>query len=297
MTSKVKAHLAIITANILFALNYSLSKSVLSPVAWMSPEGLCIARIASAAIIFVIIVWGFAPQKVDKKDWGLMALASLFGIGGNQLIFLKGMYYTSPVDAAIIATTGPVLVLIISALLKRDKITPRKAIGIGVGACGALLVILYGGLQNFGSGHLTGNLMVFTSAASYACYLVVVKDLMKKYEPMTVMAWIFGASALVLTPILWGDFAYDTQWSAIPGWTWFAIIFVVVGATWIAYMCVARALKGISATTASIYSYSQPVVASFFAILRGQDTVDWVKIVAAMLVILGVFIVTRSYKR
>ncbi|MEG2319223.1 MAG: DMT family transporter, partial [Mucinivorans sp.] len=292
-----KAHLAIITANILFALNYSMSKSVLWPQAWMSPEGLCVARIASAAVLFSIIVWGFNREKVERKDWGWMALASLFGIGGNQLIFLKGMYYTSPVDAAIIATTGPMLVLIISAILRRERITPLKALGIAIGACGALLVILYGGIQNFGQGHLSGNLMVFTSAFSYACYLIVVKDLMKKYQPMTVMAWIFGASALVLTPLLWDEFLYKTQWSSIEPWTWFTIGFVVVGATWIAYICVARSLRQINATTASIYSYSQPVIASLFAIVRGQDNLDGIKVLSAMLVILGVFLVTRSYSK
>lgn len=297
MSPRVKAHLAILTANVLFGLNYSLSKGLLAPVPWLTPESLCVARIGSAAVLFCIIVWGFTQQRVDRRDWGWLVLASLLGIGGNQYIFLQGIELTSPVDASIIATTGPVLVLLISAMLKRDRITPLKLVGILIGASGALLVIFYGGLKNFGAGNLTGNLLVFCSAISYACYLIVVKDLMAKYKPMTVMAWIFGVSGIVMIPAFADDLVTTTQWSAMGWGEWAALVFVIVGATWLAYICVARSLKVIQPTTASIYSYSQPVIASFFAISRGQDTLDGVKIFSALLVVLGVFIVTRSYKQ
>lgn len=297
MSPKLKAHLSILTANIMFGINYSLSKGLLAPIEWLTPSGLCVARIGSAAIFFSILVWGFMRERVDKKDWGWLALASLLGIGGNQFIFLQGMKLTSPVDASIIATVGPVLVLLISTALGRDKITPLKLVGIIIGALGALTVILYGSMSAFGMEHLSGNLLVFLSAISYACYLIVVKDLMKKYRPMTVMASIFGVSGLIMIPTLGGELVNDTQWSEMPISAWVALIFVVVGATCIAYFCVAKSLKTISPTTASIYSYSQPVIASFFAISIGQDKLDWVKIIAAMLVVLGVFIVTRSYKQ
>lgn len=262
----------------------------------MLPEGLCIARIGTAAIMFVIATLMLVKERIERTDIWRLVLASIFGIGGNQLIFLKGLNLTSPVDSAIIATTGPVIVLTLSALLGRDKITFLKSIGIGVGACGAMLVILYGGIANFGSGHLTGNILIFLSAFSYACYLVVVKDLMKKYSPVTIMAWTFGVSALLLLPFLGDDFVSGTKWSEIPPHIWGAIAFVIIGATWIAYVCVATSLKTLKPTTVSIYSYSQPVLASYVAILRGQDTFDWVKLAAAGLVFGGVFLVTQAYR-
>lgn len=293
MSPRIRAHLAILSANVLFALNYSYSKTVLD--GWMSPEGLCIARIATAAILFVTIFLSLIRQKIDRRDIGKLILASLFGIGGNQFIFLQGLNFTSPVDASIIATTGPVIVLTLSALLGRDKITFFKSIGIGIGASGALLVILYGGLANFGAGHLWGNILVFVSAFCYACYLIVVKDLMGKYNPLTVMAWIFGVSALWMTPWLWNDMM-AADWANFTPSAWGALAFVIIGATWAAYICVALSLKKLSPTTTSIYSYSQPVLASMFAIVRGQDSLDWVKIFAALLVFTGVFLVTQSYR-
>lgn len=294
LSPRIRAHMAILTANVMFALNYSYSKSIIPD--WMLPEGICIARIATAALMFVLLAVTMVKERIEHADIWRLVLASVFGIGGNQYIFLQGLNLTSPVDSAIIATTGPVIVLVLSALLGRDKITFLKSVGIGVGACGALLVILYGGISNFGTGHLTGNLLVFASAFSYACYLIVVKDLMAKYSPITIMSWIFGVSALFMTPLLWDDLANGTNWSEIPPHIWGAIIFVIVGATWIAYICVASSLKILKPTTVSIYSYSQPVIASYVAILRGQDSFDWVKLAAAGLVFVGVFLVTQSYR-
>lgn len=292
MSPRLKAHLAIIAANILFALNYSYSKTLLGGA--MTGDALCIARIGSAAAVFILCAVIVIRQRVERRDIWRLLLASVFGIGGNQYIFLQGLTLTSPVDASIIATTGPVIVLIVSAILGRDRITMLKGVGISVGAAGALLVIFYGGAAGFGSENLIGNLLVFISAFSYACYLIVVKDLMAKYSPFTIMAWIFGVSALVLLPVLWGDLS-STAWSEFTPSLWATLVFVIVGATWLAYVCVALSLKKLSPTTASIYSYSQPVIASFFAIIRGQDSVDWVKIAAAALVFGGVYIVTRSY--
>lgn len=293
MSDRFKAHLAIITANVLFALNYSYSKSVIDV---MTPDALIVSRIGSAAVVFTLVALTVFRQKVEWRDVLMLALASLLGIGGNQYIFLHGLEFTSPVDAAILATLGPVLVLLISAVLGRDRITLLKSVGITMGASGALTVVLYGGLNNFGSGHLLGNLLILCSVFSYACYLIVVKQLMAKYSPYVVMAWVFGLSALIMVPLMIDD-VVAVNWGALDGGAIAAFVFVIVGATWLAYICVASSLKKLSPTTASIYSYSQPVLASFFAILRGQDEVSWVKIVAAILVFAGVYIVTLGYKQ
>lgn len=293
MNGRIKAHGAILAANILFALNYSYSKSLIP--GFLRPESLCIVRIGSAAVIFALFAAVFVRERIRWRDFGWFALAALFGTGGNQFVFLQGLNHTSPVDAAIISVSGPVLVLVISALLGRDRITWLKSVGIAVGASGALLVILYGGIANFGSGHLTGNLLVFTAAVSYACYLIVVKDLMVRYQPMTVTAWVFGLSALALFPFL-GPGLWETDWSGFTPAAWGSLAFVVIGATVLSYLFVAGSLKKLKPTTVSIYTYLQPVIAAFVAILRGQDRTDWVKITAALLVFAGVFIVTRSYK-
>ncbi len=291
--SKLKYHLAILGANILFALNYSYSKSALS---LMSADVLLVARIASAALFFVLFALIIVRQKVALKDIWMLLAAAVFGVAGNQFIFLHGLALTSPVDASIIATAGPVLVLLISVVLKRERITLLKTIGITIGAFGALWVIIGGASSSVGSGSLEGNALVFLSAFSYACYLIVVRQLMVKYSSFTIMAWVFGASSLLIVPLFGGDFV-EHSWGGMSAGEWGILAFVVVGATWIAYTLVSSSLKQLSPTTVSIYSYSQPVLASLFAVVRMQDELTWQKIFSALLVFVGVYIVTLSYKK
>lgn len=290
---RLQAHMAILVANILFSLNYSYSKSLIP--GFLEPETLCMVRIGCAAVVFALVGVTMVRERIRWRDLGWLALAALFGTGGNQYIFLQGLQYTSPVDAAIISVTGPVLVLVISAILGRDRITWFKSIGIAVGASGALLTILYGGIANFGSGHLTGNILVFLAALSYASYLVVVKNLMVRYHPITVTAWMFGLSTLAMLPFLGGS-VFTTEWGRLTAGAWGSLAFVVLGATVTAYLLVAGSLKRLKPTTVSIYMYLQPVIASVAAILRGQDKADWVKALAALLVFAGVFLVTQSYR-
>lgn len=284
--------LLILLANVMFALNYSYSKTVLG---FMSPEALVVCRIVSGALFFVFICLGFVRERVLWRDVLRFCAAGLFGIAGNQYIFLQGLSRTSPVDASILATTSPILVLIIATLLCRERATVLKFLGVFLGAVGAYLIVSSGGVRG-GDGGITGNLLVLISALSYACYLLVVKGLMARYSPFTVMGWVFGLSSVLILFLL-GDSVLAVDFGVLGAGDWGALCFVIFGGTWLAYLCVVTSLRKLSATSASIFSYLQPVLASCFAIMRGQDTFCWLNLGAALLVFVGVYFVTLSYRR
>lgn len=290
---RTKSHLALIAANILFALNYSYSKSIIPD--FMTPQALSLARVMAASLLLGVLIPFFRHQKIDRKDIWRMIAASLLGIAGNQFIFMQGLNHTTPIDAAIIATISPVLVLIVSATFLHERITLMKSIGILLGATGAITVILYGKEAGLGDGNLKGNLLVLTSATIYSCYLVVVKGLMAKYSPITVMTWLFGISTLVMFPPLIGELV-STDFAAIPAPIWGAIAFVLIGTTFMAFTLIAYGIKTVRATTVSIYVYSQPIIASAVAVARDQDTIQGVKVLAALLVFAGVTLVSQSYR-
>lgn len=294
LSKNTTAHISIIAANILFGLNYSYSKSVIN--GGISPLALSEMRIVVAAVLFILITRLIGNSlKVDKEDRWKLVIGGILGVVGNQLLFLKGLEFTSPVDASIITTSSPLLVLIISAIFLRERITAIKLIGIGIGAVGALMVIVNGAITDMGENQWFGNIMIMFCAISYAAYLVWIKPMMKKYSAMTVMAWIFSVAAIISTPICISE-VIDTQWSAISFDTYGALIFVLLGATFGAYFFIAYGLKSINPTTVSMYNYSQPIIAATFAIIRGQDTLSMVKIFATVLVFLGVFMVIQSYR-
>ena len=261
----------------------------------MSPLGLTFLRITGATVLFWIVGLFFKLEVPEKKDLPRIVLAAFFGVFMNQMLFLKGLNFTNPIEASIIMTINPVVVLVFSALLIKEKITWIKLLGIVIGASGAILLISNGGKVDFSSQNFLGNLMMFFNASSYGIYLVIVKPLMKKYHPMTVMRYVFLSGLFFITPFGFKEFAV-TNWSQIPWSILLSIIYVVAFTTALAYLLNVFGLKEVRATVVSVYIYSQPVIASLVAIFAGKDTLSAIKIISTLLVFIGVYFVSRPQK-
>lgn len=290
----VKAHLSIIGANIFFGINYAVAKGIMPN--YLKPNGFTLLRIIIAFPLFFLLSSFIKKEKIQRKDYPRFIAAGLLGVAFNQFIFLNGLNFTSPIDSSIIVTINPILVMIMASIAIREKITFTRIFGLILGASGALLVILNRGVISFSSEHFLGNMMIFLSTLSYAGYLIVAKPLMQKYDPITVMKGVFFVGLLFVAPFGYSELL-NTSWSTIPLSIWCSILFVVLGSTFLAYLLMSWGLRNVRATTVSIYNYSQPVLASFVAVLVGQDIIDAPKIIAVVLVFVGVYLVSRpSFK-
>jgi len=232
-------------------------------------------------------------EKVAQKDLALLAVCGGFGVAANQLMFFYGLNLTSPINAAIILTCNPILVLIISAVVIKERITSRKIIGIGLGLTGAAGLILFNGAASLSSDGFIGDLFVFLNATSYAIYLVLVKPLMKKYKPMTVIKWVFFFGFIYVLPFGWNQF-HEIDWSGFTPNIWGAFVFVVVGTTFLAYLFNIFGLRELSPSVVSIYIYSQPLIASIMAIALQKDELSYEKIIAALFIFSGVYLVSTK---
>ena len=281
---------AIVGANLIWGINYVVSKMVVK--VFIDPVPLTMYRVLVAAVLLWLVSIFYPSEKVDRRDLIRLFLAALFGVTLNQSLFINGIAKTTPIDAAIIVTLGPILVLLLSSLLLHDKITASKVVGIAIGGFGAISLVTYSGAVSFGTGHLLGNIMILCSAISYALYLVTVKPLMSKYTSLTVIKWVFLFGMLQMLPIgLKPMLEYNLLGQ--PAHAIINIAFIVVGATFLAYLFISYALTHVKATTVSIFSYTQPVIAAIFALFLGVDSLNWVKVMSMLLVCLGVYIASR----
>lgn len=289
-------HAAMLAANIIFGINLPISKMLLS-TGYMTSYSLNFTRMIGGALLFWFASLFVAREKVPLKDIGKLFLAAFFGIMLNQVTFLKGLSMTAPVEASIIATTVPILTMIIAALYLKEPVTWKKAIGVMIGAAGAITLIL-----NTVNGHreadarLLGNLLCLLSGTSFAFYLVVFRGLIGRYKPVTLMKWMFLFAAIGTTPLTWHDFR-TMDFSLFTWDTTAEVIFVVVGATFLAYLLIPIGQRILRPTVVSMYNYLQPLVASLLAIAVGLDVFTWDKAVAGVLVFTGVYVVTVSKSR
>ncbi len=291
MNNLFRAHLALIAANLIWGVNYGIAKQVMPD--YLSPFALVFARISGACILFWALSLLLPKETIDRKDILRLLIATVFGVAVNQSLFLNGLNITTPIDAAIIMTATPILVLLVARLLIREPITIFKIIGIVAGATGAILLILYSGNMSFSNNHVIGNSIIIANATSYALYLVIVKPLINKYHPVTLMKWIFLFGILLVSAPGLPAFM-RVNWGSLPGDIMLSVLFVVVGTTFLAYLLNMYSLKYVKPITVSIYIYSQPVIASIVALILGQDVITPVKIMAALLVFTGVYFVSFS---
>ena len=294
LTKIVLAHIYLFVANLIYAVNYTFAKDVMPN--FIQPSGFILLRVTGAVTLFLIFYFLFVNERVEKKDIIRLAICGVFGVAINQLLFFEGLNLTTPINAAIIMTINPVLVIIMSALILFEKINLRKGVGIALGLVGASTLILNGGSVSGNTNYTLGNMFVFVNAASYGLYLVLVKPMMQKYHPMTVMFYVFGFGLLYVLPFGYTELM-AVDWLSFPPIIIWEVLFVVICTTVIAYLLNSSALKLLNPSTVSIYIYLQPVLATLFAIFRGADTIDEMKIVSAIIIFVGVYLVSvRSLK-
>jgi drug/metabolite transporter (DMT)-like permease len=262
MSNVLKAHIALFTVNALYGANHVVAKGVMP--AYLTPSVFILLRAAGATVLFWLFKWLFIREKVERKDLLLMALCGLFGVALNQLFFFHGLSLTSPVNTGIIMTINPILVVLLSFVILKEAITWRRATGVLIGATGAILLTLTSGA---GSGDSSiGDVFIFINAASYAMYLVLVKPLMKKYAPLTVITYVFtfGLTYVSIYPPTLIE-AYSTDLSALPMDIIYIVLFVIVGVTFLTYLLTVYGLQHVSPSVSSAYIYLQPVLVMFFA--------------------------------
>ena len=285
-----KAHLALFGANLIYAINYTVAKDVMPK--YIEPLGFIFMRVSGAVVLFWLFYRFFFYEKVALKDMGRLAICALFGVAINQMLFFEGLNLTTPINAAVIMVVNPILVLLFAGLTSTERFSKLKWLGIGLGATGAMLLITNGGSITISQAHVWGNTLVFINATSYAIYLVLVKSLMKKYAPITVVSWVFLFGFLCVIPFGWNEFnAID--WYSMPQDIVWKVGFVVIGTTFLAYLFNIYGLKRLNPSTVSTYIYLQPVLATIVALLAQSDELNMLKIISALFIFAAVYLVSR----
>lgn len=285
-----RAHLSLLAANLIYGINFSIAKDIM-PVS-IKPFALVTLRTVVTAILFWIISLFLPKDKVTGKDIFFMFACSFIGVVINQSLFLAGLNLTTPINSSLIQTMNPIAAFIFAAAILKEDISFIKMTGLTIGLSGVVLLILQGGQPQFGSATFTGNLYILLSTISWALYTVVIKRMLEKYHPVTVMKWTYLFGLLTTIPLGYSEFR-ATNWSGLTMNEWFSIGFVVVAATFLGNLLISSGLKNVSPTVVSSYAYLQPLIAAFIASLIGQDRPDAVKIVSAILIFTGVYLVSK----
>lgn len=287
-------NLIMFVAMCIFGLNIPINKFIYEAKA-LDPMAVTLLRMSFAAFMFWLVSLFLPKEKVTKKDLLILMVGGILGMAMNQGFFGYGLSRTAPVDAAIIATSGPLFAMVIAAIVLHEPITGKKVSGVLVGAVGALVLVLTSAHTEGSNSSWQGNLAVMVAQCCYATYLVITKPLADKYSAITVMKWMFLFSAIVMFPVGIKDVINAPIFQLENQEMYFvALAFILFGSTFIAYMLIPMAQRRIRPTTIAMYNNLQPLIASAVAISVGMDHFTITKLVAAVFIFGGVYLVTIS---
>lgn len=292
MTEKFKAHLSVLTANLIFAVNFSVVKYVTPNL--IKPFGLNVIRVlVTTSLLWLLLFFDKNKKPLQKKDIGPFILAGLTGVAINQLFFIKGLSMTYSIHAALLMLCTPLLITITAFFFLKEKVSWLTITGLIVGISGAVLLISTKENSGSGSNVWIGDLFIALNAMSYAVYFVVVKPLMERYSPLQVLTLAFTFGSLFIIPIGWQQFI-EAPWTSFSSIDYVAIGTVVLLATFLAYLLTIYALQHLPASSTGSYIYLQPIFATIVSVLFLNESISWIKILSAMLIFTGVYLVQYS---
>lgn len=293
MDKRKLALAAAMVVSIIYGITFTIAKDVMP--AFVKPFGFIALRVGGSVILFWLAALFVTKEKVALQDFPRVIAAAFFGVPLNMLTFFEGLSLTSPIMASVLMVTTPMIVLVLSAIIIKEKIIKRKAAGILLGLVGTVLLIAYGKQGTAGANATWGNFLVFINAVSYGLYLIIVKKLMAKYNAFAFVKWIYLFGFIMVLPFGWNQLT-QIQWEAMPFDIFMRVFFVVVFSTFITYLLNLLSMKELKPTTVAVFIYLQPFFATVFAIGLGKDHIDMVKAAAALLIFTGVYFVTAPVK-
>jgi drug/metabolite transporter (DMT)-like permease len=192
----------------------------------------------------------------------------------------------------------PIFAMLLAALILKEPITGKKAVGVLMGCSGALILILTSAAHASDKvGDIRGDLLCLGAQFSFALYLSLFNPLIRRYNVFTVNKYMFTWATLILLPFTFGHVKEMIWGKAIPALTWWEVAYVVGIGTFICYILTMIGQRTLRPTVVSVYNYVQPIVAVAASLLMGVGILKTSHALAVALVFGGVWLVTKSKSR
>lgn len=291
-----KAHLALLGTQLFFAINFS-SIKFLTGEGFTGPSGLNLVRVIFAVGLFWLLFL-FRPHKIAikrKHAWRFI-LSALAGIAVNQMLFVKGLSMTHSIHASLLMLTTPIMITFFAAWILKERLSGYKIAGLVLGISGAVWLIAGGRNTGNADDVLWGDLLVIINAISYSFYFILVKPLMAEYDGIQVLRTVFTIGLFFMLPFCWKEFR-EINWHNFSLVAYANLFLVVFCGTFLAYLFNIYGLRILGASIAGAYIYFQPLLASLIAMIFMGESLHIYKLIAAMMIFAGVYLVNRQTQK
>ena len=249
------------------------------------------------ALCILIPLWWWQEQSSMKWDYRDLRILTVLGVGvvGNHLLILYGLHYIDAGAAGVIIGASPAITAFLSSLILKDVPFGRVWLGCAVSFVGVAFVSGVNASNTSGENPVLGGIFVVLALVSWALYTIGSRQVMQRMSPLTVNWTTLLISILIQIPLLWTDQkVLDSGISNIPVSGWTALAYVIVFATALGQQAWLYGVSGIGPSRAGVFTNLIPVSSLILSLVILGEALDFVKIIGIVLVLSGVWLVTRS---
>lgn len=250
--------------------------------------------VATLILYFVLKYNGENEYKLKKDDFPVFLFTGLVGMFGYHVFFFTALKHTTAISSSIIGATNPIITTILSFIFLKDKINPKRALGIALSFTGVFLTITNADLNVIRTLSLNkGDLLMLVAVLMWAAYGVFSKKVMPKYSPIILTYYSFLFCTVILLPFV----IYERPWTFVadvPYYSYLSSLYMSIFASVIGYLVQQMSIKQIGPSKTSIFINLVPIFSITLSILILGETASPIKLFTALLIIAGVYICQRN---
>ena len=288
-----RARFALLTAAFLWAVSFVAAIVALETV---PPMVVVALRLVISAVCFLpwVVTTG-GTKGISLRRMGELFLLSLVGTSLHYATQTAGLQYTTATNASLYTTTGPITILLLSALVLGERITARKAVGVLLAVAGVLVVMGSETLTSFEFGNVKGDLLVLISIVMWGLFTVFGKRMTDELGALRVTAWVTILGALTMVPVgIYEARATGFSFAGVSLEAGVAIAFLGIACSFFATLLYFVALGMSESQKVGVYLYAIPPMTAVVAALYLGEVITMNLVLGAILVISGVALTERG---
>ncbi|MEG0308771.1 MAG: DMT family transporter [Clostridium sp.] len=247
-------------------------------------------------IIFIIMIKVEENWKITKKDIKMFLTLGIVGMIGYHVFFFLSLKYTTATNSSLIGATNPIVTTLLACTFLKERINYKNVIGILISLFGVILIITNGNigvLLNFKFN--IGDILMIIAVVCWAAYSILSKKALEIYSPIKITSYAFLTCVILLLPLM----IMEKPWVYIPKVSingWMSVIYMAIFPSIFGYLIQQMSIKKIGPTKTSLYVNLVPVFSMTLAFLILGEAISWIKILAGLLVIIGICVNVMSKK-
>ncbi len=260
----------------------------------VDPSFLLLLRAGGASIIFTVLLWVTEKKwnifhRIQREDYGRLFLLCLLNVPMNQLLYLHGVRYTTPANAALLYAMTPAMVFVFTLIVHSERPSWKKILGIGMAFIGAGIIMFERGAE-LRAEHTVGNILIFIAVIAWSLFTMFGRPLVLKYGALYVTA-----INMILGTILYFPFGFLTMGGssigALTAQSWLEVFYLALFASVLNYLLWYAALVKLEATRVAIFQNLQPIITTILALYFERAVITAQFIGGGSLALLGVLVV------